>query len=155
MKTKNIKKNKGFALLFAVMISSIILAIALGVATISYKEVKFSTSAKDTNDAFFAADTGAECALYYDRIDPANNAFDPLFSGPMNCNGLSITLGGSDPTWNFIVSQLGDNKNGCAIVSVNKSDPNSTSIVSKGYNNGGSNCIATENTVEREIDLNY
>src|ERR1035437_11163940 len=62
-----IKKNKGFVILFAVTLSALLLSIALGVANVAFREAKFNTSAKDTNNAFFAADTGAECALYYDK----------------------------------------------------------------------------------------
>ena len=39
---------------------------------ISLKEIKFGTSARDTNDAFFAADTGAECALFNDKSTQTN-----------------------------------------------------------------------------------
>ena len=53
-----IKKNKGFVLIFAVTLAAILLSIALGISQIALKEIKFGTSAKDTNDAFFAADTG-------------------------------------------------------------------------------------------------
>ena len=67
---KKTKKNKerGFVILFAVTLSSIILSIALGVANIALKEASFSTSARSTNNAFLAADTGAECALFHDRL---------------------------------------------------------------------------------------
>ena len=38
--------SAGFVILFAVSIASIVLAIALGIANIAYKEIKFTTSAK-------------------------------------------------------------------------------------------------------------
>ena len=67
--TKKIKSKKqaGFVILFAVTISSIILDIALGVANISFREMKFSTNVKDSNNAFFAADTGLEYVLMNDK----------------------------------------------------------------------------------------
>jgi len=152
---KKIKKNRGFVLLFVVMLSSIILAIALGVADISLKEIKFGTSAKDTNEAFFAADTGAECTLYYDRSAPENNAF--IGTASMNCAGSNITLNGSDPSWNFVVSGLGSEGKGCAEVAVDKSDSGSicnspTCIVSKGYNDCN---IPNSGRVERQLELSY
>jgi len=57
--SKKFQYKKGFVVLFAVMLSSIILAITIGIANISIREIKFSTGAKDTNNAFFAADAGA------------------------------------------------------------------------------------------------
>ena len=155
MNIKKIKKNKGFVLLFVIVISSIILAITLSIMNISLKEIKFSTSAKDTNDAFFAADTGAECALFYDRTAPVNNAFTG--TAVMNCAGLNITVNGSSPLWNFVVSRLGNNGQGCARVTVNKS-VSPTTIISKGYNDGGSiaeTCTQGINSIERQIELSY
>ena len=63
----NKKRNRGFVILFAVTISSILMAIAIGVANIALKEAQFETSAKYTNEAFFAADTGLEKVLYKDN----------------------------------------------------------------------------------------
>src|SRR3990167_1349437 len=102
---QKIKKLKsGFVILFAVTLSALLLSIALGVANIAFKELRFGTSARDTNDAFFAADTGIECALLYDKSDQAQNAFTG--TAIMNCAGANIDVGGSDPLWNFVVAGL-------------------------------------------------
>jgi len=155
-----IKQNKGFAILFSVMISSIILTIALGVANIAYKQIKFSTSAREANEAFFAADTGAECALMNDKF--ASNSFvSSGGSGVVSCFGGSVALSGSFPSWSFVVSGLGSDSNGCAVVSVYKDAvsraPNIiTTIVSKGYNFGNASCVsASPNRIEREVEVNY
>ena len=148
-----IKSKKGFVLLFAVMISSIILAVSLGVANIAYKEVKFGTSAKDTNDAFLASDTGAECALNYDKSVVSSNAFTGTAGPNISCAGASITISGSSSPWSFIIPGLGSLGQGCAKVTVTKTS--STSIVSKGYNTGSPSCTPGSNTVERELDVTY
>ena len=164
MKLKKIQKNKAFVLLFAVVISSIILAIALGVANISLKEINFGTSARDANDAFFAADTGAECALYYDRSD--NNAFKettnegegsvPLI---MTCAGSKISFINKPPPWSFVISGLGSTGQSCAKVTVSKDNTSiltTTTIISKGYNVGDKNCSSSNpNRVERELEVTY
>ena len=153
MNIKKIKKNSGFTILYAVMISSIILAITLGIMGISLKEIKFGTSAKDTNDAFFAADTGAECALFNDKS--TQNKF-PL-AGPattITCAGVSILPTFSSGFFKFTVTNLGSVGQGCAIVTVDKS-VSPTAIVSKGYNNGGASCISNTSTVERQLELSY
>ena len=156
----NIKNNNsGFVILYAVMLSSILLAIAIGVADISLKEIKFGTSAKETNEAFFAADTAAECALYYDRSAPENNAFTGTAAATMTCAGdtPTITPSGTPPNyWSFSLIGLGESGQGCAKVTVDKSALPKTKIISKGYNNGvGSNCTPGSNTVERELELTY
>ncbi|MEK7113292.1 MAG: pilus assembly PilX N-terminal domain-containing protein [Patescibacteria group bacterium] len=161
-KNKVIKeKNKGFVLLYSMMLSAVLLTITLSVLNISLREIKFSTSGKETNDAFFAADTGAECALYYDRPDidrfvPPTN--DP--NVPLNCSRDIPLSNGSNNLWNysFQITDLGSDGNGCAKVQVLK-DRNGplikTTITSKGYNNGGSSCIFDDFSVERLIKLTY
>jgi len=157
---KKIKKNKGFVILFAVMLSSILLAIALGVSNIAFREVTFGTSAKDANDAFFAADVGAECALFYDKSLPANNAFTvgQSFAGPMNCAGSHVALvGDTGPSWSFDVVGLGSNGKSCAKVTVDKSIEPIT-IISKGYssdNIGDTSCTPLSNSLERELEVTY
>lgn len=165
---KNIQKNKyfflvkfqpnrGFVMLFTVTISSILLSIALGIINISMNEVRFSTSARDTNDAFFAADIGAECALFFDNSDPDLNAFTGI--AEMRCNKTNIKLNGSAPSWNFVFTGLGSSEQSCAKVTVVKNviDPYTfTTITAKGYNIGDADCESTSsNRVEREIRLSY
>src|SRR3989344_7358348 len=125
----------GFVILFAVTLSSILLAIALGVANIALKEVKFGTNARDTNNAFFAADTGIELALFNDKSSSS------IYPAP----GF----------WNFVLSGLGSSGQGCAIVTVDKTVPPATKIISKGYNDGGASCTQGSNSVERQLEVNY
>ncbi|MEK7190380.1 MAG: hypothetical protein AAB661_01290 [Patescibacteria group bacterium] len=153
---KRIKKNRGFVILFAVTLSGILLSIALGVANIAQKEIRFGTSAQDTNNAFFAADTGAECALFNDKS--ASNSFVQTGgTGTVSCFGGSIPLSGNYPFWSFVVSGLGNGGQGCAEVTVDKSVLPTTTVISKGYNNGGGtgSCVQGTNSVERELELNY
>lgn len=148
--------RSGFALLYAVMISSIILVITLGIMNISLKEIKFSTSAKDTNDAFFAADTGAECALYNDKS--TGSVFTDPNSPSITCNNITFTAN-EGPTlyWSFIVPGLGSGGQGCAKVTVDKTGlcGSAACIISRGYNNGGASCLPGSSTVERELDVSY
>jgi hypothetical protein len=66
MKRKNkkiIKKEKGFVILIAIVISSLLVSLGMFIANIAYKELILSTSAKDSQKAFFVADSVMECAL--------------------------------------------------------------------------------------------
>ncbi len=157
---KKIKKNKGFVILFAVTLSAILLAIALGVANIAQKEIRFGTSAKDTNDSFVAADTGAECALFYDKLSGssfpvagpataitcATNTVTPTYSGSANTGSYSFTL-----------TSLGSSGVSCAKVNIFKdqtTSPIKVTITSDGYDIGDSNCNSTNPfRVERELKI--
>jgi hypothetical protein len=149
----------GFVILFAVTISAILLSIAIGVTNIAFREVKFSTSVKSSNDAFFAADAGIECAMLYDKSDQDKNIFPGNGATiSMNCAGRTFTPTLISPSlWTFFVSGLGSISQSCAIVTVDKTSSLIAKITSKGYNNGGGvgTCTPGLNTVEREIVITY
>ena len=142
---ENIKQNKGFVILFAVTLSSILLAIALGVASISAEEIKFGTSAKKTNEAFFAADTGIEYVLFNDK------------SGYLNY----VLPAGGEGEWDIVISRMGSSETSCAKVHIYKNNFNTsipviTEIVSRGYDVGDAACESTNlDRVEREIAVSY
>lgn len=147
-------KNSGFVILFAVTLAAILLSIALGVSNVALREIKFGTSAKDTNEAFFAADTGAECALVNDK-STSHSFVSTGSTGNIQCLGNTITLNGSSPVWSFNISGLGagNNPQGCATVTVNKTNP-TTVVTSKGYNNSGCNTNSST-AVERQLEVRY
>ena len=165
------KNKKGFALLYAIFTSSIILAIAIGVSSIAYKEVVFGTSAKDANDAFYAADSASECALFFDKTDNANNSY--VGNGPRpECNGSIVstfTQYGASPDQlisTFKVFNFGSasNPNACANVTVLKHQllPDTT-ITAVGYNNATvkdafgnpTDCFPNLTSVQRVLELSY
>lgn len=156
---KKIKKNRGFVLLFAITLSSILLAIALGVANIALKEVKFGTSVRSSNDAFFAADTGIECALFNDKS--GGGIFIAGGPGEVICLDRTITLSGTFPSWNFVISGLGSRGESCVEVNVDKATFPETKIISKGYDTGEEvndppTCYSSNsNRVERQIETRY
>jgi hypothetical protein len=116
-------------------LAAIFLSIALGVASVALREINFSTSAKDTNDAFFAADSGIEQALYNDKT-----------SGFYLDNGKV----------SFTVPNLGSASQGCAYVTVDKTASPSVVITANGYNIGNGSCNSTNpNRVERELVTTY
>ena len=113
-------------------------------------QVNFGTSAKNTNNAFFAADTGTEQVLYND-FEGTN-----LYPAPAS---------GSTQQWGPIyASQLGSDGQSCAIVTITKTTSTDTppvvytSVVANGYNTGSGNskpCTILPNAVNRELDTNY
>jgi hypothetical protein len=159
MKLKTKEKNKGFVLLLAVIISSMILAIALSVSNITIKQMKFSTSAKEANKAFFAADIGIECALYFDSFTPsAYGEITPFLNTKCAENAVNVTA--FDVTWNFALVALGTDGKSCTNVSFTRfNTPPFVRIISRGYNINGDNtntsCIAGAMSLERELNVNY
>lgn len=86
------ESNSGFTLFIALIVSSLLLAIGFSLSTIILKQLVFANSGKESQLAFYAADSGAECALYWDRKDingltdfngafTASSTFDDIFCG--------------------------------------------------------------------------
>ena len=53
-------------MLFSVLISSLLLTIGLSIFSIALKELSISTASRQSVYAFYAADSGRECAFYWD-----------------------------------------------------------------------------------------
>ena len=90
------KNQGGFVVLFTVLISVIVLVLATGIFNIALKETELTISAKESNLAFYAADAGSECALYYDLKE---NAFKPISPITPECrDGIVSNIETISPT---------------------------------------------------------
>ncbi len=67
--------QSGFAMLFTVLIVSLILSIAVSISNLTLKQAVLSGLAKDSQIAFYQADAAVECGIYRDvkLIDPATS----------------------------------------------------------------------------------
>ena len=103
------KNKKGMTLFIAIVIMSILLFISFAVVNITIKGTLFASSGRDSQYAFYAADAGLECAIYWDSRYPTGlldingnpiygSAFATSTSGsPISCDGLSISNGSAIP----------------------------------------------------------
>lgn len=66
-RNEQVTTKRGFALLVAALVSGLFLAIGAVIFQIAYIELVLSQTGRDSQFAFYAADTGAECALYWER----------------------------------------------------------------------------------------
>jgi len=118
-KEKIINKKKGFVLLFSVLVATLILAVGASIISIALKQVILSGAGRDSQFAFYAANTGAECALYWDLAGDSNGnivfatsstnlSFDktevtclgkPLVSDLDELNDVCPLDISTDPTW--------------------------------------------------------
>lgn len=161
-------KQKGFTILFAVLVSSIILALGLGIVAITMKEVRLSGTGRDSQLAFYAADSGAECAFYWDlkgdyfSTSTANT--DDVVCDNQKFN-VNVTL---PHEWSQVFTQQdvgttsfkmymveNDAGKSCAIVSIAKyldAGNTKTVIDSRGYNTCDVN---NQRRLERGYQIRY
>ncbi|MBI5005114.1 MAG: hypothetical protein HZC03_00715 [Candidatus Lloydbacteria bacterium] len=140
------RNNRGFVLLYAVLVASIALSIGISLYGITLKELLISSSSRDSQLAFYAADAGAECALYWDVQE---KAFSTSTQNSIACASLPMTVGGGTIS-NFSISSFPNGA--CADVIVDKSIFPQTVITSQGYNTCNLN---DPRRVERTLRVTY
>ncbi len=171
---KNTKKTGGFTIFFAVLIASLSLSVGLAIYDLLIRELALSQTATQSQYAIYAADTGVECALYWDfKCSPTDcpegdgSAFATSTASvnptsAVMCMGQNIVT--DPPAWTvaptataatttFTIS-FSPAHPYCAIVTVAKSIAGTaakTQITSDGYNT----CVAGALKVERTLRVTY
>lgn len=155
--------NQGFTLFIALVIAGTLVLVSTGLINLAVRGALISSSAKESQYAFYAADTGVECALYWDVKNPGrnNSAFAAGSAQAISCNGVQITPTrtrvGSNATSTFSFSfSPRYSEPYCASVAVYKvqrGNVMTTMIESKGYNKS---CTTSDpRRVERAVRVNY
>src|SRR3989344_3385179 len=85
-----LRARRGFTLYYAVLIGSVLLLIGASLLNLSLKEFLLSAAVRESEYAFFAADSGIECALRWDLKELFNN--QPIFQIYNNTGGASAPL---------------------------------------------------------------
>ena len=164
--------HRGFTLLIAIVLATVALVLGLSLADVAYKQVLLSTTQKQSETAFYAADSALECALYYDQ---QANAFDYQTPAPQSqllcgnnaspssdvtVTNYSSTQGGSNRITTFTIPCAAGGIS--ATVTVYKTDPLSTAICNANgaktciYANGYNTCSNSDpNRFERGLKVLY
>ncbi|MFA6515401.1 MAG: LamG domain-containing protein [Candidatus Paceibacterota bacterium] len=123
-----IKNNnqKGYAILFTVVIVSAISAIIAGLTNSTYKQLILSSLAKDSQIAFYQADTASDCAIYADLIKWPDSS--PATGVSWNCGGQTlISTLGADGSYDLMPSsQESASTDSCFRINITKSAITST-----------------------------
>ncbi len=147
------KKERGVALLITIILTGTLLLVATTIMNTAVKQAFLSATGRESQYAFYAADSGAECALYWDVQNPSGfSAFNSLST--IECNkdlanpANHFTVGETNVS-SFTMTFLPDAY--CAKVTVTKSG-NTTKIESSGYNTCDS---SNPRRVERAVRITY
>lgn len=161
-------RQRGFTLLLATLISSLVLILGASMFALAQKQVLLSSLGRDSQYAFYAADSGAECALYWDlRHQYFSPAGVPDGVTP-TCDGTTVVPDpfsgyGIPMTFEFELKGETPSANLCTRVGVTKYEDNPlteneeprTIIVSNGYNTPCENIESNPRALERTVRLTY
>lgn len=153
-RTNEAQGKRGFTLLLAALVSSIVLALGLSIFTIAQKELILSSLGRDSQYAFYAADTAAECGLYWDLRHQAFATSAPS-SFEIECDGESVTVThvSSIPvTFGF---EYEPNEY-CAQVTVTKSDTHPRTVIhADGYSVRCELVTTSTRVLQRSVEIRY
>jgi len=159
--------SRGFTLLLAALIASIVLALGSSIFLIAQKQVLLSSLSRDSQFAFYAADTGAECALYWDlrfnafsttTIATETMCDSQLFSAPAPDDLPPYTV---EFQINLFVDGDGvagtpDDSGYCTDVTVEKRTSNPYTVIhADGYSTSCEATSTSARALQRSVELRY
>lgn len=166
---KDLSNKNGYAILFTVVVVSVISLIAIGLTNTSYKQLILSSVAKDSHLAFFQSDTATECALYLDNHLDMQVGGNPITATPVNWK-CGINADGSEYTLGAVLLGSGGGTTQYELDAINGTDSgmknsatpcfkididkkvSGTNVAARGYNVCDANSLRK---VERRIDVRY
>ena len=153
--------ERGFALLIATVLSSVALAVGLAVTDIVYRQVVLSSAAKQSQYAFYAADSALECALYFDQ-QQGTFAYQ---ASPPGSTSISCAASGGVVPISFAITEPSATilrfssdwfsaaaPPACARLTVLKSSTGAADIFAEGVNTCD---LSSNRAIERGIRVSY
>lgn len=159
------------------LVASLALAVGLAIFDLTIRELDLSGTTTQSQYAIYAADTGAECALYWDvkssSFGTSSTSVWP--SSDVDCNGADVAAAGTPPATFSTPQTTGNGWSAwsktstasaatttfyvtfapqpyCVKVEVAKNgNPAATTIISHGYNT----CTGGTLQLERALQVNY
>ena len=171
--------------MLAALVSSIVLAVGAAIFGIAQKQLLLSAIGRDSQFAFYAADTAAECALYWDFRFGYFGTTTPVGIPDPTCDGQALAPFTVTPTqsqpYSFpyrvtsgqfdLFSDVAVSGNLCAEVSVTKcrgtfdadgecqaggaTDPIRTVIHADGYSTNCASVLTNDRALQRSVELHY
>lgn len=150
-------QQSGFAMLFTVLIVSLILSITISISNITLRQAVLSNLAKDSGVAFYQADAAVECGMFEDTNGkfPQVKAGD-IFNAPstFDCGDNKMNLDQSSSVINKYVYKINSLKNSsssCFSIVFDKTDPKISKVQGMGFNI----CKDSPRRVERTLEVRY
>jgi hypothetical protein len=158
---KKLRDQKGFTLLLAALVASIVLSLGSSIFLIAKKQVTLSSLGRDSQFAFYAADTGAECALYWDI---RHSAFGATAPASATCDGIAmnqvVTSGTRDAAPYEITFQMDLFTNSspgfCVQVHVRKNTTSPFTVIdADGYSTPCAGIELSARALQRSVQFQY
>ncbi len=157
-------KQSGFAMLYTVLLVSLILTIAISISNLTLKQSVLSNLAKDSGIAFYQADAAVECGMYQDialghfPLDATvNTGAQTDVPEKFTCGPTMLYLDQSTLSQNYFEYTVGTNTTNTPCVSIifDKTRANAVPEYSKVTGTGYSVCTNSPRQVQRSLEVKY
>ncbi len=151
------KNNTGFAMLFTVLVVTLMLSIAISISNQTFKQTILSNLAKDSQTSFYQADTAVECGMFYDTAGSFPLGTDPAgATSPIICGEHSFQIDQTASRMDYLMyTESVSNPSGpCSSILFDKETlaGSSISVVEgRGYNI----CTTSPRQVQRALKVQY
>jgi hypothetical protein len=163
--------SRGFTLLLAALVASIVLSLASAIFSIAQKQITLASLSQQSQYAFYTADTAAECALYWDVRFSYFAPATPTLTPPPICDGQVLSVTNTNPgAYPYVMTFQFEPNGNCAQVTVRKCQglisatgvctfsanaAISTQISANGFNTSCSTISSSPTALERSVELNF
>lgn len=154
--------RRGFTLLMAALVASVVLSIGVAIFNIVQKEVQLSSMGRDSQFAFYTGDSAADCALYWDvRQERFASSTPPT---DVSCDGQAAPVSASTQTdpfgeWQSTTFSYEYAPGGlCARVAVKKERVGATvetTIHADGFNVACAAVDTSNRALQRSVELQF
>jgi hypothetical protein len=155
--------KKGFTILFAIVIVSVVVSIGISLSLLALKEFAFSNTLRESQFAYYAAETGTQCALYYLSSDPTsftNNATQHIICNGEDQNFTNLTSVSPGTTRrklfhfaDYVNASEGKSYPFIYYVTIYKTgEPRNIEITTEGYNTGGTVAVKTQRRQKLQVE---
>lgn len=148
--------EQGFTILLAALVASLVLSLGISVFSIAQKQVILTSTSRNSQYAFYAADSAAECALYWDVRHDFASTTGPI--SPITCDDDSniivshTTLGEFPTEFDFEFEPNGY----CVRVLVTKDTIHPRTLIrADGFSVGCAEIESSGRTLQRSVELTY
>lgn len=149
--------QRGFTILLATLVASISIAIGISVYSLAQKQVELSRLGRDSQLAFYAADTGAECALFWDiRYSYfATTAPSNVLAPQPQCDAETLTMSGRSTILPYTMTFQFEPNGYCTQVSVQKSATNPRTVIHADGFSSPCASLSAAKTLQRSVEIRF
>lgn len=153
--------ERGFTVLLAALVASLVLSLGISVFTVAQKQLILSSTGRNSQYAFYAADSAAECALYWDMRHQHFTTGAPTALACAGNSAIAVSVTGyvpetpTEPATG--VYRFRYEPNGyCADLEITKGLTHPRTLIrADGYNVTCAQIVSSSRVLQRSVELTY